>query len=37
MTYCIVIPLIILAINLLALYLMIRNVEIKNKKDDDNI
>jgi hypothetical protein len=37
MTYCIVIPLIILVINLLALHLMIRNVQIKDKKDDDNI
>ena len=37
MTYCIIIPLIILVINLLALHLMIRNVQIKDKKKNTTL
>jgi|LauGreDrversion4_2_1035121.scaffolds.fasta_scaffold6315648_1 hypothetical protein len=37
MNYCIIIPLIIFAVNILVLHFMIRNVELKEKnKNDEN-
>jgi hypothetical protein len=37
MSYCIIIPLIVFIINVLALHFMIRNVEIKEKRKNDDI